>query len=180
MTDPASEEPGWLREPSTSPNDLKALQNLAVNEKATEPSWLAGTPIKQTNSKPSVTGGKKVETRHSVLWKNPGKNSEANEEDCCCCPLDPILYWFRIFHVLTGLIGFVAMITNIYALTFGNIYNVIERCYAIVFCAMVVLIELEWQVVTARLKIMDLWIFRGFFFSFVGFITGRFISLFLS
>ena len=49
--------------------------------------------------------------------------------------------------------------------------DIIMRAYAIMFCVVIVLVEIDWRCVVRRMRILDLWFFRGLFYFFVGFIT---------
>ena len=52
-----------------------------------------------------------------------------------------------------------------------NYRDIITRCYAIVFCVFIVLAEVDWRYIMRRIRILDLWFFRGLFYFYVGFIT---------
>jgi len=94
-------------------------------------------------------------------------------EDCCCCPQDPCLIGLAIFHVISGILGFAAVGANAYHITKqiegGNRYmDIIQRCYVIGFSAIIILAESDWKFLMRRLKLLDLWVFRGFFYMYVG------------
>ena len=41
--------------------------------------------------------------------------------------------------------------------------DIITRCYAIIFSVVIVLAEIDWRYVMRRIRILDLWFFRGVF-----------------
>jgi hypothetical protein len=97
---------------------------------------------------------------------------EGIEEDCCCCPMDPVLFGITVFHLISGLLGIAGMVANIFYLSrpqeVGHYQDIVLRTYATVFCATIVAVELNWRFVMKRLKLLDLWIFRGFFYAYTG------------
>lgn len=102
-------------------------------------------------------------------------------EDCCCCPSDPCLAALLLFHCIAGLLGVCAMVTNAYHLTkpmqqqqqaVPNVYiDHVLRSYSIVMSAVIVCAESDWKFLMRRLKLFDLWIFRGIFYAYVGLCT---------
>jgi hypothetical protein len=49
--------------------------------------------------------------------------------------------------------------------------DAIMRSYALLFCALVVIIEVDWRFVVNKIRFVDWWVLRGLFYTFVGFIT---------
>ena len=56
----------------------------------------------------------------------------------------------------------------------ADIYSVLIRVYTILFYLVTVLIEFDWRFLMKRLRIMDLWVVRGLFYTYLGLITGTF------
>jgi hypothetical protein len=150
------------------------------NENSNEPSWLhANAPNKREESKfdhpsPSTPlNGSIIKsvTQHDI------DIGEINEwdEDCCCCVSDPVLWWFSSFHLISALVALAALVMNIVYLSqnrkHADIRSVLIRVYTILFYLVTVLIEFDWRFLMKRLRIMDLWIVRGLFYSYIGLIT---------
>jgi hypothetical protein len=100
---------------------------------------------------------------------------EKDDEDCCC-PLDPILCWFRLFHTLSGFVGVATAGANGFVIaTIDSITmdyrDIIMRSYAVLFCIVIVFVEIDWRCMMRRFRILDLWFFRGLFYFLVGFMT---------
>ena len=122
------------------------------------------------------SGGGRGGVRARMMATARVKASEDDDEDCCCCPLDPVLAWFRLFHLISGLVGCASMGANGYILATKDAItmdykDIVTRTYAIIFCFIVVLAEIDWRYVMRRIRILDLWFFRGLFYFYVGFIT---------
>ena len=107
-------------------------------------------------------------------------DDEDSMEDCCCCPLDPCLAAFFFFHCIAGLLGVSSMAANAYHLTNKlsqqvappNIYiDGVLRGYSIIMGCIIVCCETDWKFLMRRLKLLDLWVFRGLFYSYVGLTT---------
>lgn len=85
-----------------------------------------------------------LSSRRKSAVPYPSKPEEDFEEDCCCCPVDPVLCWFRFFHTISGLIGVATLAANLFVLiTIDtksiNAKDIIMRCYAIIFCFIIIL-----------------------------------------
>jgi uncharacterized membrane protein HdeD (DUF308 family) len=96
---------------------------------------------------------------------------------CCCCPSNPMLFGFQCFHFIAGLAGLLALAANIYIFTLPNLYpkDEIMRCYALIFCVLVVIIEFDWRFVVNKIRFVDWWALRGFFYTLVGFMTCKIV-----
>ena len=121
-------------------------------------------------------GGGRGGARARMAPARVSASEHDEDEDCCCCPLDPVLAWFRLFHLISGLVGCASMGANGYILATKDVVSmdyrdIITRGYAIIFCFVVVLAEIDWRYVMRRIRILDLWFFRGLFYFYVGFIT---------
>jgi hypothetical protein len=42
------------------------------------------------------------------------------------------------------------------------------RCYDVVFCLLIIVCETDWRFVMKRLRLLDLWMFRGLFYIYIG------------
>lgn len=154
---------------SISPNAQESSTN--------QPSWL--TPSKDKESVFDIESHEGDTRPHSSFG---GRNStvrvpvDSKEDTCCgCCPADPILYWFRIFHSLSGLVGVASGVINAYVISTNrsmDYFSVAQHVYTIVLCAIIVLVELDWRFFMSYVQILDSWIFRGLFYGFVGILTG--------
>ena len=49
-----------------------------------------------------------------------------------------------------------------------SLKELLLQCYDVVFCLLIVVCEVDWRFVMRRLRLLDLWIFRGLFYIFVG------------
>ena len=111
-------------------------------------------------------------TRSSYGGYESEEDEEHVEEDCCCCPVDPVLFGIAAFHMLCGLLGIAGIIANVYYMSrpsqHGHYQHLILRTYAVSFCATIVAIELDWRFIMKRIKLLDLWIFRGLFYVYAG------------
>eukprot|EP00596_Hydrurales_sp_CCMP1899_P006100 CAMPEP_0119036766 /NCGR_PEP_ID=MMETSP1177-20130426/4701_1 /TAXON_ID=2985 /ORGANISM="Ochromonas sp, Strain CCMP1899" /LENGTH=211 /DNA_ID=CAMNT_0006997097 /DNA_START=159 /DNA_END=794 /DNA_ORIENTATION=- len=101
---------------------------------------------------------------------------DEEEEDCCCFKVDPVLCWFTFFHSLSGCVGLATLAANIYVLARTNraalnYKEIIMRSYACIFCIIIILTETNWRYIMKRIRILDIWFLRGFFYFYVGFIT---------
>jgi len=112
--------------------------------------------------------------------KSPEKGNYVEAEmdeldECCFCPLDPILWWFALFTVVTSAIALAGMLLNVVYIAKHSdsldIRSIMLRVYAAVFCGGIVLIETDWRFILSRLRIMDVWLIRGVFFAYVGLVT---------
>jgi hypothetical protein len=186
MEEDDSNEMSWLKSgvKSTVDKQSRAVSPRAADNKDA-PSWLfeendaksasakdtptEHTPPKSTLSK--LAGG--------IKWKQPiNRTGPAEEEDdgdscCCCCPSDPMLFAFTCFHCAAGLVGITALVANVYVFTRRDLApkDAIMRSYALLFCALVVIIELDWRFVVNKIRFVDWWVLRGLFYTFVGFVT---------
>jgi hypothetical protein len=97
------------------------------------------------------------------------------DEDCCFCPLDPILWWFALFTVISGMAAFAGLLINVVYIAKHRAdmtdKAILLRVYATVFSGVICLIEIDWRFLVSRLRIFDLWLIRGAFYGYVGLIT---------
>ena len=160
------------------------------NAKSNVPSWaLEDNSVDEDDTKSYES----KDTRRSiqpinVKWKNkkgqpvPAEihsgstpKDDDEEEDWRCFPSDPILACFQCFHFTSGVNGLLALVSNAYVYTLHDlpIYDLVLHGYAIVFCLLIVFVELDWRYIVSKVKYLDLWVLRGLFYVFVGVITGK-------
>ena len=150
------------------------------------PSWLYEDTVPE--QKESTKAGKVVVdnkvAKSGVKWKQRmTTNTHADEDEveescCCCCPSDPMLFSFQCFHLTAGLSGMGAFVANIYVFTRPHVTvkEAIIRSYALIFCLLMVATEMDWRYIVNKARFLDWWVLRGFFYTFIGFITCKLIS----
>jgi hypothetical protein len=159
---------------SPRPGDNKDAPSWLFEENDSKSGSVKDTPTEQTPPKSTLS-----KLAGGIKWKQPiNRVAPADEEDesdscCCCCPSDPMLCAFMCFHFTAGLVGVTALAANIYVFTRPDLSpkDAIMRCYALLFCALVVVIELDWRFVVNKIRFVDWWVFRGLFYTLVGFVT---------
>lgn len=156
-------EPAWLRESaSATPTEVQSPQpsSVLINEKV-QPSWLSGASLEEGGEPSTAKKAKKKELVEDATF--------------CCCPRDPVLNWFRMFHLLCGLLGLGSAAINIYVLTnpFIQLIDIVIHGYAILFSLLIVIIETDWRYVVSRIRVMDVWVWRGLFYALVGFMSRK-------
>ena len=159
----SDEEPSWLKDPS--PPGPLALDGISAAGGGGNP--FSGAEGDGTGVVRAIRVGGRSRFRRSY-----DDSDDDNMEDCCCCPSDPCLIAFTFFHCLSGALGVAAIGANVYHITQekeGNKYiEIVQRCYLCLFSAIIVLTETDWKFLTRRLKLLDLWVFRGLFIAYVG------------
>jgi hypothetical protein len=102
---------------------------------------------------------------------------EDSEEDCCfgCCHSDPLLLSFQLFHFASGMVGLAALAANVYTYASPdlNVKIAIVRAYTILFCLLIVIVEVDWRYFVNRIRFVEIWLLRGLFYVFVALLTGR-------
>ena len=190
----------WLHEPQDEDVELGTTTSTFDKHKSTppssppiddhKPSWLLETtPLTANKTKPQSE-------RKTMKHKPPGSTRKSimpipstatnnaikqkvitttvsQEEDGCCCPVDPVLYWFRVFHFIAGLVATLALVSNtsLFFIAHLSWRSYVLHGYATILCLLIIAVELEIQLIIAKLKVLDLWIFRGLFYSFVGILS---------
>eukprot|EP01031_Cornospumella_fuschlensis_P035646 gene35646-43234_t len=173
-------EPYWLKEERERVREKESTPLLPKAEAkdleagTSQPSWLRESP-----ELPPTTpfNGENKSARKPLKYKAPEivqpKNSIDLEEDCCCCPRDPVLYYFYLYHFITGLVGLFCIVANVSIIVDSRSIwrDKIMHSYLCLFSLVVVAVEIDFRFITSRLRLMELWLFRGLFYSFVGFGT---------
>jgi hypothetical protein len=159
---------------------LRESRPSSQENKEDGPSWLYDDaipkPKEPLNSKVSKSKAAPLQSAQQVNSKAVVADVDDDDEaeSCCgCCPSDPILFSFQCFHFSSGSIALAAFAANIYTLSRPNIFvkDAIVRCYALVFCLLIVIVEFDWRYIVNKVRFVDYWILRGFFYTFVGFLT---------
>lgn len=167
-------DPKWQRSPSSRSVKSLLSNNVSPNVIDAQPSWL--TPPKHTFTDLESPDGSSVSKSKRRSTVRVPVESESNDTCCGCCPSDPVLYWFRIFHFISGFLGFASAAVNVYVMISNKSLGMVDliiHAYTIMLCAAVVLAELDWRFFMAQVKILDSWIFRGLFYGFVGVLTSK-------
>lgn len=104
---------------------------------------------------------------------SPAKVSVAETEaDQCCCGIDPVLCWFRVFHWVGGLtatFGAVANIVHIQRVSGEiSIRDVILRAYSSLFCIVVAMVQFQIPFALRGVEILQAWTYRGLFLIYIG------------
>ncbi len=174
MSESQEGEPKWQRSPSNRSIKSALSSNVSPNVTDVQPSWV--TPPKHTFTDLESPDGSVVSKakRRSVV--RVPVESQSNDTCCGCCPSDPVLYWFRIFHCISGFLGFISAAVNVYVMISNknlSLVDLIMHAYNIILCVAVILVELDWRFFMARVKLLDSWIARGLFYGFVGILTSE-------
>lgn len=171
--------------PSKSPtNDpSKNSLNFKENHEKENPPWLSKeNDSLLKNSNPTLNSYQQInmEPHASTKVKSKSKKTKV-EEDSCCCPTDKNLCWFNIFHILSGLTAISSFFINLAYILDTDIgwKQQIIHGYVVVMCLFLLCIELEIQTIVIRLRLLDLWLFRGFFCVFISMLSCKFFPLFL-
>lgn len=160
-------EPSWLREPK---------EDSALNSKNSDSAAELSTPIAPSNAEssrvPLPTTAKKMK------WKQPSttiRTVSVPEEDCCCCPTDPVMYYLRIYHFFAGLACFLAIIGDIYYLINNEAtwHEIALHTFSVLFSVIMLAVELEIQFIVHRLLLLEQWVFRGLLYWHIGVITSK-------
>ena len=88
------------------------------------------------------------------------------EEEVVCCCMDATLCYFRMFHMVCGLVVALNLVENCIVLAKdfsdrSDIRDLVMRLYDVIFCMLCIFIEMDLRYVVDHIKLMDNWIFRG-------------------
>lgn len=188
--DSVNNELSWLKSGSNNPEGSSKSSSVTSPRRADvddTPSWLYEDtiPKKEETKALIVEKTKNGDSKSGIKWKHPinkkihnegdedDESADAAESCCCCFPSDPMLFAFQCFHLTAGLTGLAALSANIYVFSGPTISvrDAIVRSYALLFCILIVIIELDWRLIVNKIRFADWWVFRGLFYTFVGFIT---------
>jgi len=157
-----------------------------------EPQWLKTPPQEERNSRRNTgagaaggddAGGGKG-GRMSMGTAGRGRRSNVSnyvsededergfEDDCCCCPMDPVLLGIAFFHGICICLGFAGIAVNIHHITRpheqGMYQDIVLRAYSVAFSTIMVICEVDWRFFMRRLRLLDIWFFRGLFYIYIG------------
>ena len=181
-------ELSWLKGGPKSHDSSNSISPRPIVKDDT-PSWVfEDAPIDEGKNTPTGRGNptklKEMKAgKGTIKWKT--KNYAHDDDDdgaddssscCCCCPSDPVLFSFQCFHFTSGLTGLAAFVANIYTFWNPNLgtKDAIIRGYTLLFCILIVIVELDWRFVVNKVRFLDYWVLRGLFYTFVGFITCKY------
>jgi hypothetical protein len=152
------------------------------------PSWLKEDLLASSHNPVSIM----KKPKSTIKYKQP-KPSVKNKRShsggfscfgfrCGCCPDDPVLYYFRVFHSFCILVGVLAFISNLYVLLdiFLDLRNIVIHLYALFLCLVIIAAEFDLSMLLLRIQLFDSWMFRGVFYVFVGVISGKHLISLLS
>lgn len=101
----------------------------------------------------------------------PTSSIESRGEECCC-GIDPLLCWFRVFHWVGGLIATFASVANIVYVqrvsTEITLRDAILRAYLSLFCVIIAGIQFQIPFVLRAIEILHNWTYRGLFLVYLG------------
>mmetsp|Transcript_18451 Transcript_18451/g.41047 ORF Transcript_18451/g.41047 Transcript_18451/m.41047 type:complete len:242 (+) Transcript_18451:42-767(+) len=140
------------------------------------PSWLLDDNKEDgggTDPEPKKYAEPKNKKRIRDLLQSVGSDEESEEDCCFCCHSDPLLLSFQLFHFTSGLVGMAALAANVYAFATNlSLNDAILRAYAVLFCLLIVLVEVDWRYFVNRIRFVEIWLLRGLFYAFVALLTG--------
>ena len=173
----SGEDPSWLKSPKDE--QRKNGRKSGAASDAANGSRVS-TPLSSGRGRRSYGGG----------YDSAADDDDMNyNEDCCCCPMDPILLGIVFFHGICLCLGLSCIAINIHHLTHsftseksttGHVQDIICRTYMIIFAIIMIICEVDWRFIMRRIRILDLWIFRGFFYIYIGIQTIGNIDEFLA
>ena len=93
-------------------------------------------------------------------------NAIVHEHEVVCCCMDATLCYFRMFHMMCGLVVVLNFVENCIVLTKDfngrtDIRDVVMRFYDVIFCILCIFVEMDLRYIVDNVKLMDNWIFRG-------------------
>lgn len=181
FTNPPSsgDPPAWMIESPT----LGKAENVESQDGDVETLGAGNGQGKKKNRKKRSRNSSVGTARSSYGgYESEEDDDEQIEEDCCCCPMDPVLFGVTAFRLICFFLGIAGSVANVYCMSrpseSGNYQHMILRAYAASFCVTIVAIEADWRALMKRLKLLDLWIFRGLFYAYTGLQTAGEIASF--
>ena len=162
MTSQQEHLPSWARE-QTTPSYQS--QSTPFREEAPRPLRTEGGALK-------TTPNRSPPSRRTRL--DPVIDDDSNDS---CCEIDSVLCTFMLFHFIAALVAISALVCNVYVfwtndLSWDSYRDATIRLYAALLCLAIVCVESDWKFIIRRVKFLESWIFRGFSYAFLGFITG--------
>lgn len=105
-------------------------------------------------------------------YASEDEDDKGLEDDCCCCPMDPVLLGIAFFHGICICLGIAGIAVNIHHIMRpseqGRYQDILLRSYSAAFCVIMVFSEIDWRFIMRRLRLLDIWIFRGLFYIYIG------------
>lgn len=134
------------------------------NDIGIEPAWVHSkeslSPKWTKNDESQRLSEKKTLTSRSIL--------PDDKADLVCCCMDATLCYFRLFHIVCGLVVLLNLVENCLVLAqdfnTNDVRDFVMRVYDVCFCFLCFFIELDFRFVVDSIRIMDNWIFRGLFY----------------
>jgi len=116
-----------------------------------EPSW-----VKEPSTELESQGYK----QYSIPLVQSDERMKINIFGC-----DTVLCYFRIFHGCVSFLAFLTLMENAYLLReYSSVRELIIRVYAILFCVLSILIEMEFRAITENLLALESWFSRSLFY----------------
>jgi len=184
----SDEQPPWMNEelPDHNLDPLLDIETSPLSNN--EPSWVTPNAKVSSNNNNNANEQPPKSERKSMLrsvlkYKKPeklillGSNNNNNISG-----FDPILLWFRIFHLLATILVLIAGGINGYFVCkiALPLPECIIRIYTIIFCLIMILVEIEFDFIQQQMRILHYWIGRGCFYSFIGVITCKYVGITLA
>jgi len=161
--DSGDPEPQWLKTPPQEERNNRRSTGAGGGEDATG---------KGSRMSMSAAAGRGRRSNISTYDASEDEDEKGFEDDCCCCPMDPVLLGIAFFHGICICLGIAGIAVNIHHIMQPNeqgLYqDIILRSYSAVFCVIMVFCELDWRWVLRRLRLLDIWFFRGLFYIYIG------------
>jgi len=160
----SNEMPDWVRDPINPP--IGTIKKENENSRL-----LKRQSILRGNGKRESIGSMNMSPQQVVV-----NEYEDDDIECFGSFFDPVLLWFRTFHTLSLLCGLACACANLYVLskittssiiTTVSIRDISIRIYTVICSLLIVITEGDWRYIMHRVRILDLWFFRGFYYAFV-------------
>jgi hypothetical protein len=149
----------------------------------TEPDWLHDENLDKPKSEKTKLldgNGKWIKDRESINIKSNSHISNfryiENIEDsdkCCGRLFDPVIFWFRLLHIISLIGCTLAASMNLYIIykNLGLNREICLRFFSIIFCFIIFCVEIDWIYIIKRLQVFDIWFFRGLTCIFIGILS---------
>jgi len=166
----SSDMPDWVRDPPMNPS-IGAIKKETENSRLLKRQSI----LRGNNGKRESLGSINISPQQQIIVNN---EYEDDDIECFGSFFDPVLLWFRTFHTLSLLCGLACACANLYVLSklstsiiIPSVRDISIRIYTVICSLLIVITEGDWRYIMHRVRILDLWFFRGFYYAFVGFLT---------